>query len=115
MDAQSLRAMQAPIKDRYREDPEAAVVTLKASGSLDAYLWRFVDGRPIRNGWKSWKECPATSPQSDAMSKDMRKRGFRFVGSTICYAFMQAVGMVNDHALDCFRHEQVSGPRGGSD
>jgi DNA-3-methyladenine glycosylase I len=77
-------------------------------GSLDAYLWQFVDGKPVRNAWKSWKECPPTSAQSDAMSKDMRKRGFRFVGSTICYAFMQAVGMVNDHALDCFRHKQVS-------
>ena len=76
-------------------------------GSLDAYLWQFVDGRPIRNAWKSWKACPATSRESDAMSKDLRRRGFKFVGSTICYAFMQAVGMVNDHAVDCFRHSEV--------
>jgi len=76
-------------------------------GSLDAYLWRFVDGRPMRNAWKSWKACPATSKESDAMSKDLRRRGFKFVGSTICYAFMQAVGMVNDHAVDCFRHGEL--------
>jgi DNA-3-methyladenine glycosylase I len=76
-------------------------------GSLHAYLWQFVDGSPIRNAWKSWKQIPATSPQSDAMSKQMRKRGFRFVGSTICYAFMQAVGMVNDHAVDCYRYNQI--------
>jgi DNA-3-methyladenine glycosylase I len=76
-------------------------------GSLDAYLWRFVDGRPIRNAWKSLKEVPPTTKQSDAMSKDLRRRGFKFVGSTICYALMQAVGMVNDHTIDCYRHAKL--------
>jgi len=72
-------------------------------GSLDRYLWSFVGGRPVRNRWRSWKECPATSPDSVAMSKDLKKRGFRFAGPTICYAFMQAAGLVNDHVLGCFR------------
>ncbi|MBE0644177.1 MAG: DNA-3-methyladenine glycosylase I [Bacteroidetes bacterium] len=76
-------------------------------GSLDAYLWRFVDGLPLQNAWKSMAELPAKSEQSDAMSKDLKKRGFNFVGSTICYAFMQAVGMVNDHMTDCFRYRAV--------
>ena len=73
-------------------------------GSFDAYMWRFVGGEPKRNVWKSLKEVPPRTQQSDAMSKDLRERGFKFVGSTICYAFMQAVGMVNDHTVDCFRH-----------
>lgn len=76
-------------------------------GSFDAYLWRFVDGRPIRNSWRSITEVPASTPVSDALSKDLKKRGFRFVGSTICYAFMQAVGMVNDHTTDCFRWQEL--------
>ncbi len=73
-------------------------------GSFDRYIWQFVGGRPIRNHWKSLKEIPARTPESDAMSRDLIKRGFKFVGSTICYAFMQAVGMVNDHTTDCFRY-----------
>lgn len=76
-------------------------------GSFDSYLWRFVDGRPIRNAWGSIREVPATTPVSDVMSRDLKKRGFRFVGSTICYAFMQAVGMVNDHTTDCFRWQEL--------
>ena len=72
-------------------------------GSFDAYIWGFVGGKPIRNAVKSLRDVPARTPESDAMSKDLRKRGFRFVGSTICYAFMQAVGMVNDHEVGCFR------------
>jgi len=72
-------------------------------GSFDAYQWRFVDGRPIRNAWRSIKEVPVSAPVSDVMSRDLKRRGFRFVGSTICYAHMQAVGMVNDHTVDCFR------------
>ena len=76
-------------------------------GSFDAYQWRFVDGRPIRNTWKNLQEIPATTPVSDAMSRDLKRRGFRFVGSTICYAHMQAVGMVNDHTVDCFRWREV--------
>jgi DNA-3-methyladenine glycosylase I len=78
-------------------------------GSFDSYIWRFVDLRPIRNAWRSIQEIPARTAESDAMSKDLQRRGFRFVGSTICYAFMQAAGMVNDHIVDCFRYEQVGG------
>ena len=73
-------------------------------GSFDAYVWRFVGGVPRRNAWKDPAEIPATTVESDALSRDLKKRGFRFVGSTICYAFMQAVGMVNDHVVGCFRH-----------
>jgi DNA-3-methyladenine glycosylase I len=76
-------------------------------GSFDSYCWRFVDGRPIVNRRRSTKEVPATSPQSDAFSKDLKQRGFSFVGSTIIYAHMQAVGMVNDHLVDCFRYLEV--------
>lgn len=76
-------------------------------GSFDAYLWRFVSGKPIVNRRAAHKDIPATTAESDAMSKDLKKRGFRFVGSTICYAYMQAMGLVNDHTIDCFRHKQV--------
>jgi len=76
-------------------------------GSFDRYLWRFVDGRPILNHRRSMKEVPARTKESDAMSKDLLKRGFKFVGSTICYANMQAVGMVNDHLVTCFRHKEL--------
>ena len=77
-------------------------------GSFDSYIWNFVDGKPIVNSWKSLSEVPAKTTISDAMSKDLRKRGFNFVGSTIMYAFMQATGMVNDHLVSCFRHRQIS-------
>ena len=76
-------------------------------GSFDTYIWQFVDGKPVQNSWKSLQEIPATTKESDAMSKELKKRGFTFVGSTICYAFMQAVGMVNDHTVDCFRWQEV--------
>ena len=76
-------------------------------GSFDAYIWGFVDGKPIKNGFKSLKEIPAKTPLSDAISKDLKARGFKFVGSTIVYAHMQATGMVNDHTVDCFRYEEV--------
>jgi DNA-3-methyladenine glycosylase I len=76
-------------------------------GSFDAYQWRFVDGRPRQNAWRTAKDVPATTPESDAFSKDLKRRGFRFVGSTIVYAHMQAVGMVNDHVVGCFRHREV--------
>lgn len=76
-------------------------------GSLDSYLWRFVDGHTLVNTWKTMQEIPAISPQSDAMSKDLKQRGFKFVGSTICYAFMQAAGLVNDHLVTCFRYHEV--------
>jgi DNA-3-methyladenine glycosylase I len=77
-------------------------------GSFDAYQWGFVEGKPIMNAWKSLKEVPASTPVSEAMSRDLKRRGFRFVGSTICYAHMQAIGMVNDHTVDCFRWREVS-------
>ncbi|MGD9948840.1 MAG: DNA-3-methyladenine glycosylase I [Desulfobulbus sp.] len=80
----------------------------EAFGSLDAYLWRYVEGRPLQNSWQSLAEVPAKTDVSDQMSKDLKKRGFSFVGSTICYAFMQAVGMVNDHTIDCFRHKELA-------
>jgi DNA-3-methyladenine glycosylase I len=73
-------------------------------GTFDRYLWSFVDGKPLQSRRKTLRDLPAKTAQSDAMSKDLKKRGFRFVGSTICYAFMQATGMVNDHTVDCFRH-----------
>lgn len=76
-------------------------------GSFDRYIWQFVGGKPIRNRRKSVKEIPARSKESDAMSADLKKRGFKFVGSTICYAFMQAAGMVNDHEIGCFRYDEV--------
>jgi DNA-3-methyladenine glycosylase I len=76
-------------------------------GSFDAYLWRFVDGRPVVHELRSLADYPATSAESDALSKDLRGRGFKFVGSTICYAHMQATGMVNDHTLDCYRRQQI--------
>lgn len=76
-------------------------------GSFDAYLWRFVDGVPRQNAWRSLSEVPATSDVSDQLSRDLKKRGFRFVGSTICYALMQATGLVNDHTVDCFRWAEL--------
>ncbi len=76
-------------------------------GSFDNYLWQFVDHHPIQNRWKRMDQIPATSPESLTMSKDMRKRGFKFVGPTICYALMQAIGMVNDHTVDCFRYREI--------
>ena len=78
-------------------------------GSFDAYVWRFVDGRPRVNRWKQLGQIPARTNESDALSKDLLRREFRFVGSTICYAFMQAVGMVNDHTTDCFRYRELAG------
>ena len=76
-------------------------------GSFDRYVWGFVDGRPTQNAWTTLEEVPAQTPVSNAMSRDLRKRGFTFVGPTICYAHMQATGMVNDHLVGCFRHREV--------
>ena len=76
-------------------------------GSFSGYIWGFVDHIPIKNTWKELKECPATTPLSDRISKDLKKRGFKFVGSTVVYAHMQATGMVNDHVINCFRYQQV--------
>ena len=85
---------------------KAFLAVQKEFSTFDAYIWSFVGGRPVRNAWRN--EVPARSEQSDAMSKDLKKRGFTFVGSTICYAFMQATGMVNDHSVNCFRHAELS-------
>jgi len=79
----------------------------KEFGTFDRYIWQFTGGKPIRNQWKSLGKLPAKTTESDAMSKDLRKRGFNFVGSTICYAFMQATGIVNDHVVECFRWKQI--------
>ena len=86
---------------------KAYLAVIQEFGSFDAYIWGFVGGVPKVNAWQSMSEVPAKTAESDAMNKDLKSRGFKFVGSTICYAFMQATGMVNDHKVDCFRHEQV--------
>jgi DNA-3-methyladenine glycosylase I len=91
-----------------------ARATLKlreAGGSLDSYFWNFVDGRPIVNAWTDMSQVPASTPLSDAISKDLKKRGFKFVGSTIVYAHMQAMGLVNDHTTGCFRYGELMGAR----
>lgn len=80
----------------------------KEFGTFDRYIWQFIGGKPRVNALKSFKDIQASTPESDAMSKDLKKRGFKFVGSTICYAFMQAVGMVNDHVVTCFRYQQLT-------
>ena len=99
---------------RNRTKIEAAVRNARAFlkiqeefGSFDSYGWRFVDGRPKLNRWKTMQQIPATSPESDAFSKDLKHRGFSFVGPTVIYAHMQAVGMVNDHLVDCFRYREL--------
>jgi DNA-3-methyladenine glycosylase I len=106
------KLMQFPGIVRNRLKIESAIGNAKAVlrlqdevGSLDDYLWSFVGGRPIVNRWTEMKQVPATSPESDALSKDLKKRGFKFVGSTIMYAHMQATGMVNDHVVSCFRYK----------
>jgi DNA-3-methyladenine glycosylase I len=88
----------------------------KEFGSFDRYIWQFVNGKPIQNSWRKMKDIPSSSPESDAMSKDLQKRRFKFIGATICYAFMQAVGMVNDHVVSCFRYKELKnkGKRTGS-
>jgi len=108
------RLLRDPGLVRNRLKIEAAVANARLvlevadeCGSFAAYLWNFVDGRPIRNAWKSTRQVPAETPLSRALSKDLARRGFRFVGPTICYAFMQAVGLVNDHVVRCFRHGEV--------
>ena len=90
------------------ENARAALAIAERHGNLDAYLWRFVDGRPLQHRRRSLRQVPARTAVSDALSKDLQQNGFRFVGSTICYAFMQAVGMVNDHLVTCFRHREVA-------
>ncbi len=85
----------------------AFLQTQKEAGSFDNYIWQFVNGKSIQNSWKKIADIPSSTPGSDAMSKDLKKRGFKFVGTTICYAFMQAVGMVNDHVVGCFRYREL--------
>lgn len=82
---------------------------MQQAGGFDEWVWRFVDGRPVNNHFHRVEDVPANTPQSDTMAKEMKKRGFKFVGSTICYAFMQATGMVNDHTTDCFRWREIAG------
>ena len=86
------------------QNAKAFLAIQEAFGSFDTYIWQFVGGQPIQNAWTSLSDIPAKTPESTAMSKDLRKRGFNFVGPTICYAFMQATGMVQDHTVDCFRY-----------
>jgi DNA-3-methyladenine glycosylase I len=100
---------------RHRGKIESTISNAKAFievqrefGSFDRYVWQFVGGSPRVNNWHTLRDIPAHTAESDALSKDLKKRGFRFVGSTICYAFMQAVGMVNDHTVECFRHSQLT-------
>jgi DNA-3-methyladenine glycosylase I len=93
------------------KNAQAFLAVQQEFGSFDTYIWQFVGGSPKQNTWRGLKEIPATTPESDAMSKDLKARGFSFVGSTICYAFMQAVGMVNDHTADCFRYRQLLRPK----
>lgn len=91
-----------------RGNARAFLQVVKEFNSFNSFIWSFVDGKPVQNGWQSLNEIPATTPESERMSKELKKRGFKFVGSTICYAFMQAVGMVNDHTVDCFRHKELT-------
>jgi DNA-3-methyladenine glycosylase I len=95
---------------RNRLKIESAIANARAAlelESLESLLWSFVDGRPRRNAWRTLREIPAETVESKAMSKELKRRGFRFVGPTVCYAFMQACGLVNDHTVDCFRHREV--------
>jgi DNA-3-methyladenine glycosylase I len=92
------------------QNAKAFLDVKKEFDTFDRYIWQFVGSRPFVNAWKELKEVPALTSQSDAMSKDLKRRGFTFVGSTICYAFMQAVGMVNDHLVDCFRYKELVKP-----
>jgi len=89
-----------------RTNAQAFLKVQEEFGSFSNYIWQFVDGVPLQNTWRSLSELPATAPQSDVMSKDLKQRDFKFVGSTICYAHMQATGMVNDHTVDCFSHQE---------
>ncbi len=111
------RLLEDPGIVRNRLKIESAVSNARAfvaiqdeCGSFDAYVWRFVGGQPKQNRRRSLRQIPPRTRESDALSKDLQRRGFRFVGSTICYAFMQAVGLVNDHVVSCFRHQQLSRP-----
>ena len=110
----ALLANEGIVRNRLKVDASvtnarAFLAVQKEFGSFDRYIWSFVGGAPKVNRWRTLRDIPARTAESDAMSKDLKKRGFRFVGSTICYAFMQAVGMVNDHTTDCFRRRPARG------
>ena len=111
-DVERLLADERIIRNRLKiasaiNNARAFLAVQEEFGSFDSYVWRFVDGRPLQNAWTTLEEVPAQTPVSNAMSKDLRKRGFTFVGPTICYAHMQATGMVNDHLVGCFRHREI--------
>lgn len=113
-DAKIRELLQNPGIVRNRLKVNAAITNAQAFlkiqeefDSFDAYIWQFVNGRTFHNSWSCLQEIPVTTPQSDAMSQDLKKRGFKFVGSTVCYAHMQATGMVNDHVVNCFRHKEL--------
>lgn len=112
-DVERLRADSRIIRNRQKiqsalGNARAFLAVAEAFGSFDAYLWRFVDGRPVRNAWTELIQVPARTPVSDALSKDLLSRGFKFVGSTIMYAYMQSAGLVNDHLTSCFRHRELA-------
>ena len=109
---QKLLATEGIIRNKLKirsviQNARAFLEVQKEFGSFNAYIWQFVGGKPIRNSWKSLSELPAQTAESEAMSKDLKRRGFSFVGRTICYAHMQATGMVNDHVVTCFRYKEV--------
>jgi DNA-3-methyladenine glycosylase I len=110
---QALLADEGIVRNRLKiesavQSARAFLAVQEEFGTFDRYVWDFVGGKPRQNAWRSLQEVPATTPESDAMSKDLRRRGFRFVGPTVCYAFMQAVGLVNDHLVGCFRHARLA-------
>jgi len=116
---QSLLADPGIIRNRLKiaasvANAKAILQVQEEFGSFDRYIWQFVGGKPRVNRRRSLRQVPASTPESDAISKDLKKRGFTFVGSTICYAFLQAVGMVNDHVVNCFRYQQLGGARAAS-
>jgi DNA-3-methyladenine glycosylase I len=111
---QALLADEGIVRNRLKiesavDSARAFLAVQEEHGSFDRYVWGFVGGQPRQNAWKSLQEVPATTPEANALSKDLRRRGFRFVGPTVCYAFMQAVGLVNDHVVGCFRHAELGG------
>lgn len=113
-DQQRLLADAGIVRNRLKiagaiKNARAFLSVQQAFGSFDAYIWRFVDGRPVQNRWQSLSQVPASTPQSDSLAKDLKARGFTFVGSTVMYAHMQATGMVNDHLVSCFRHAELGG------
>jgi DNA-3-methyladenine glycosylase I len=117
-DVQRLLADPGIVRNRLKirsaiRNAQAVLEIQQAFGSLDAFLWQFVDGVPIQNAWQELKDIPAQTPLAEAMSKELKQRGLNFVGPTICYALMQSIGMVNDHLVDCFRYEEVKALGGG--